>query len=234
MPSKILNNETVLEMAKLGVLSGHKKSKTHPRMRPFISTNRQEIELIDPEATLDGLAKAIAFMEEKVKVGGIVLCVGTTAPAKTAVEAFAKQFNFPFVVNRWLGGTLTNFKIITDRLKFYENLKVREGNGELQKYTKKEQRQFNELIGKLSKNFVGLAKYGKLPDVLFLVDIKAQISALREAKTLKIPVVAIMDTDDDPATVDYPIFANDHNRSSIEWVIASITEALAANKPLAL
>ena len=92
MPDKVLNNETVLEMAKLGVLSGHKKSKTHPRMRPFISTNRQEIELMDPEATLDGLAKAIAFIEEKVKAGGLVLCVGTTAPAKAAIEAFAREF----------------------------------------------------------------------------------------------------------------------------------------------
>lgn len=233
MASIQLNDETVLEMAKVGVIYGHKKSKTHPRMKPFIAGNRQEIELLDPEATLEGLEKAIEFLKEKIKSGGLVLCVGTSAPAKSTVEAFAKKFDFPYVVNRWLGGTLTNSKIITERLRYYENLKVREEKGELQKYTKKEQRQFNELIAKLAKNFVGLAKYSKLPDSLFVVDVKANITAVREARKMKIPIVGIIDTDDDPDLIEYPIFANDHNKGSIEWIVEKISEALRAVKAAA-
>lgn len=226
-----LQESDVLEMARIGVIYGHKKSKTHPRMKPFIAGNRQEIELLDPEAVMAGLAKAGEFLGEKVKAGGLVLCVGTTAPAKSAVEAFAKKFNFPYVVNRWLGGTLTNSKVITDRLKFYENLKVREARGELQKYTKKEQRQFNELIGKLSRNFDGLANYSRLPDALFVVDAKTNLTAVREARKMHIPVVAVIDTDDDPQQIDYPVFANDHSKGSIEWVIEKITPWLKLEQP---
>ena len=219
-------SELVIKMAKAGVFFGHKKSKTHPRMKPFVSGARNEIEFIDPDATISSLNRAIEFLKDKVKNGGSVLLVETLASGKSAVESFAKEFKFPFVISRWLGGTITNFKIISDRLKYYEDLEVKKEKGELSKYTKKEQRQFDKEIGKLSKFFIGLKTLMRLPDVVFIIDIKTHSTALKEAKILKIPVVAILDSDDDPKLVDYPIFASDHNCQGIQLIMNEIKEGI--------
>lgn len=222
----ILNEEIISEMAKAGVIYGHKKSKTHPQMRPYIAGTRNEIEFIDPAATLSSLQKAIEFLKEKIRAGGLVLLVGTSPAAKNAIEEFAREFKFPYVTTRWLGGTLTNFKVLNDRKIYYETLKVRKEKGELAKYTKKEQLKFNKEIAKLSRNFDGLANLSKIPDVLFIVDIDEQRTAVREARRMHIPIVALVDTDDNVSLVDYPIFANDHAKSSIEWAIGKITAGI--------
>lgn len=223
----VLNEDLIKEMSNLGVFYGHKHTKTNPRMRPFIGAAKNEIEFIEPEATLKSLDEAIAFMKEKVENGGLPLLVGTMPAAKDAVSDLAKEFNWPYVINRWLGGTLTNFKVINQRLAYYQELKANKESGELGKYTKKEQHLFTEKIDKLARFFDGLANLNKLPDFLFIVDTELHHTAVREARRLKIPIVAILDTDDDPALVDYPIFANDHAKSSIDWVINRIKKSLA-------
>ncbi|MEK9194304.1 MAG: 30S ribosomal protein S2, partial [Patescibacteria group bacterium] len=219
--------KTIEEMAKAGVIYGHKRSKTHPQMKPYIAGQKNEFELIDPQATQDALAKAIEFLKEKVKIGGsvekgLMLLVGTLPAAKTLIGDFAREFKFPYVTNRWLGGTLTNFKVINDRRVYYENLKNQKEKGLLSKYTKKEQLEFSREIDKLSQNFEGLHELTKIPDAIFVVDIKEHETAVREAKRTNVPIVAIVDTDDEVTQVEYPIFANDHARSSIEWVIEKI------------
>jgi len=217
------HDETVLEMAKLGVLFGHTKSKTHPRMRPYIGATKNEVELFDPEATLP---KAIEAMRAIVEKGGTILAVGTVPSAREAVETFATHFRFPFVTGRWLGGTLTNFNIIAGRVKRLLEMKEQQTAGGFAKYTKKEQLKHTEEIGKMARMFRGLESFNRLPAMLFVVDAQTHAIAIAEAKKLKIPVVAVVDTDDDPRAVDYPIFANDHAKSSIEWVTGRLTEAL--------
>ena len=225
-----VSNEMLLEMANLGVLFGHKKSKTHPRMRPFIAGTKNEIELIDPEATLVTLEAAAKAVEEVVERGESVLLVGTLAPAREAVALFARTFQFPYVTNRWLGGTLTNFKVISDRMRYYQELKEKRAAGEFAKYTKKEQSKLSKTIGKLAKNFEGLAGFTKLPAILLVVDPKAHATAVAEAHHTGIPVVAILDTDDDPQGITYPIYASDRAKSSIEWVMKVLTERAAAKQ----
>lgn len=224
-----LDETIVNEMAKVGVMYGHKKSKTHPRMKPFIIGNRNEIELLDPEAILFGLQKAIEFLKTKVKDGGVVLMVGSAPAASGTVLAFAKEFNLPYVITRWLGGTLTNFEAILKRVHYYQDLRAKQEKGELDKYTKKERARFGEEINKMSKSFDGLIGLNRLPDVLFVVDIKEHETALKEATKLKIPVVAIMDTNDNVDLVDYPILANDHAKASIDWVFDKVREGIKTN-----
>ncbi len=220
------NEENILEMAKLGVLFGHTKSKTHPKMRPYIGATKNEVELIDPDATLAGLAKAIETMQGVFEKKGSILLVGTSPSARPALEAFAARFSFPFVTGRWLGGTLTNFTVITGRVKHFLEMKEKLETGGLSKYTKKEQLMHKVEIGKMAQTFRGLESVTKRPDLLFVVDAELHRTAIAEAKKLKIPVVAIIDTDDDPSAVDCPIFANDHAKSSIEWVMRELTKAL--------
>lgn len=220
------HEENILEMAKLGVLFGHTKSKTHPKMRPYIGATKNEVELIDPDATLAGLAKAIEVMTTVFEKRGTILLVGTSPSARPALETFATRFGFSFVTGRWLGGTLTNFSVITTRVKHFLDMKNKQETGGLSKYTKKEQLMHKVEIQKMARTFRGAESFTKRPDLLFVVDACLHKTAITEAKLMKIPVVAVVDTDDDPSAVEYPIFANDHAKSSIEWVMQELTKAL--------
>ncbi|MEK7512653.1 MAG: 30S ribosomal protein S2 [Patescibacteria group bacterium] len=224
-PSTV-SSELATEMVKAGIVIGHTKSKTHPRMRPFIAGTRNEVELLSPESTLESLGEATAFLKTVAVRNGIVLLVGTGLPARGVVLEFANEFKFPYVTTRWLGGTLTNFKVISTRLRQFEELKEKKEKGELQKYTKREQLEFDKDISKMAKSFTGLRRLAKLPDALIVVDVREHLTAVREARALSIPVVAIMDTDDDPDLATYPVFASDHAKSSIEWVFGKFRDAL--------
>jgi small subunit ribosomal protein S2 len=220
------NEATILEMAKIGVIYGHKKSKTHPRMKQYIAGNRNEIEILNPEATLAGLATAIEFIKGKLSKGGIMLLVGPAASARFAIETFAKEYKMPYVISRWMGGTLTNFKVLRDRYVYYDNLKQKHSKGELSKYTKKEQLEFGKEVGKMSELFENISGLTRVPDVLFVVDTKKHEIAVREAKIAGVPVVGILDTDDNVDIIDYPILANDRAKSSIDWVMGQIKTGL--------
>lgn len=226
----VIDEEVLKELAELGVIYGHKKSKTHPLMKPLVIDNRNEIELLDPEAVVSSLNKGADFLKEKAKGGGLLLFVGTTPVAKSSVKALAEEFNFPYVVSRWLGGTITNFKTIYKRISYYEDLKNKKEKGELAKYTKKEQLNFSKEIEKMREKFEGLVRLTRTPDVLFVIDIKEHETAVREANHLGVPIVAIVDNDDDPSIVQYPIYASDHTKKSIEWIIGKVREALRESK----
>jgi small subunit ribosomal protein S2 len=223
---KEITNETVTELITAGVIVGHKRSKTHPRMKPFIAMNRNEIEFLDPESSLQSIEDAAKFLATRLGPDDIMLCTGTTAPVSGLVKEFAEMHKYPYVITRWLGGTLTNFKAINDRVKYYVDLKAKKEKGELDKYTKKEQLKFSEEIVKMARSFDGLLTLTKLPAVLFVVDAKACDTAVKEANKLGIPVVAIIDTDDNPKEITHPIFANDHAKQSVEWVLKQLHEKL--------
>lgn len=232
MATKTISEEIARDMIQSGVIFGHKKSKTHPKMKRFISGTKNEIELLNPAASWESLEATMAFLEEIASKGGMVLFAATTPPAKKIIQSFAKEFSYPYVITRWLGGTLTNFSVIKGRILHYENLKDKKEKGAFEKYTKKEQHDFGEEIGKLSRFFDGFSSLKKLPDAVFLVDPEAHDTAVREAKKLSIPVIAIIDTNDDPSKIDYPIFASDHGVKSIEWVMAKLGDAIRRGKTL--
>lgn len=224
-----VSSDFLVQMAEAGVVYGHKKSKTHPRMKPYTSGTRNEIELIDPRATIAGLERAVQAIKEIRSKGEFILFIGTNPAAKGIIKEFATELKMPYVVSRWLGGTLTNFKVINARIRYYEDLKTKIAKGELGKYTKKEQLGFEKEIKKMEEFFVGLVPLDRLPGLLFLVDTNFHKTAVREARILKIPIVALIDTDDDPALTDYPIFGNDHSKKSIEWIISQIRTNLNTN-----
>ncbi|MEX2436867.1 MAG: 30S ribosomal protein S2 [Candidatus Paceibacterota bacterium] len=218
-----LNTKLATEMVEAGVLYGHKKSKVDPRMRRYIAANRHEIDLLDVKAVEVSLNKSIKFLEGILgKEDGLVLFIGTTSPATEKIKEISETFQQPYVTTRWLGGTLTNYKIIKKRINHYLDLQKKEESGELDKYTKKERVQFSKEINKMSIIFEGLVRLTKLPDALFVINPKEHSTAIREARNKKIPVVSIIDTNDNPDEIDYPIIANDHSVSSIGWVIDKI------------
>lgn len=225
-----IDQNTILELANTGVIYGHKKSKTHPRMKGFIGAQRNEIEILKPELVLRRLEKAVEFLKAKREAGGTFLLVGTQVSAHEALKKLVDMFGFPYITTRWLGGTLTNWSVVKDRVKYYLDLKEKKERGELAKYTKKEQVDFSKELEKLRQKFEGLVNMKKLPDALIVIDPKTHETAVREAKMTNIPIVAIMDTNDDPAEIEYPIIANDHAKTSINWIIDKIIKGLEQTK----
>lgn len=219
------------EMMRAGLMYGHKKSKTNPKFQPYIYITRNGIEIIDLMETLQALEKAVEFLKTEIKAGGTILMVATQPAAKETVENLAKKFNFSYVSGKWIGGLLTNFKVISRRIEYWKKLQSDSERGRLDKYTKKERVMINRNIERMRRMFTGLENLDKLPDVLFVIDasIKNHGTALREAHRLKIKTIGIIDSDDNPELVDYPIPANDHTKTSIDWIINKITEGMQSD-----
>ncbi|MBI5148030.1 MAG: 30S ribosomal protein S2 [Parcubacteria group bacterium] len=222
--------EILKEMISAGVLYGHKKSKTHPRMRPFIFATRNGIEFFDLNATLEAMEKAKEAVKNKIKAGATILFVATQAEAKEAVEELAKKFGFPRVVNRWLGGTMTNFKTLSKRIDYMKKLRIDKESGQLEKYTKKERVVLSRELDKLSLIFTGLETMAKIPDMVVIVNVVKHSTALREAKRLKIPVIAVVNSDVNPESVEYPVPGNDVSRSGISWFLRNLESAIEEGK----
>lgn len=215
------------EMMKAGLFLGHQKSKTHPRMRSYIFTTRNGMEVIDLPQTLAALEKALEFIKTKLANKGTLLLVGTAPAARAAVEEFGKKLNLPYVANRWLGGTLTNYKTLSKRISYFKKLKADRQAGRFDKYTKKERLEIDREINKLTEKFTGIDNMESLPEILFVIDISAHEMVVREGKRMKIPVVALVNTDANPDLVDYPIPVNDRSRSSVEWILGRLETAIA-------
>lgn len=206
-----------------GLIYGHKKSKTHPRMKPFIAARRNEIELINPQSTLVALRRAIDFLKTVREKEGLILWAGTSANLKDKIEQIARSFGEPYITTRWLGGTLTNFKVIRKRGDDYFSLKEKLATGELtSKYTKKERLLMQQQIDKMANKFEGMAELKRLPDAVFVVGLTDHMTAVKEARRLKIPVLGLVDTDVDPALIDYPIPGNDNAAQAVFWVLDEI------------
>jgi len=216
----------IKKMLEAGIHFGHSKSRKNPRMNPYISTIRNNINIIDLESSAKKLQEALDFIQETIKKGGVVLFVGTQPQAKQITMAAARECGMPYVVERWIGGILTNFKVVRKRVEYLKDLEKKKAAGELAKYTKKEQMLFDEEIEKLNKKFGGIKEMIKLPDALLVLSIKKSLAAVREAQRKKIPIVGLADTDSDPMMANYPIPANDEAISVLEFMLDKFKEVI--------
>lgn len=207
------------KMLKNGVHFGHNKSCKDPRMNRFIFTTKRGINILDLQKTGEELKKAVDFVKKLKEEQKQVLFVGTKKQAKTIVKAAAQACEMPYVTERWLGGTFTNFGVIKKRAQYLKDSQEQMAIGGFDKYTKLEKLKKFEELEKLEKKMGGLKEMKVLPAAVFISDIKTDEIALREAMTAKIPVVAIVDTNVNPNNVDYPIPANDDAVSSIKTIM---------------
>lgn len=214
------------EMLKAGVHFGHRISKWNPKMKPYIFTSRNNVHIIDLEKTQEKLKKALEFMHQIKEKKGTILFVGTKTAAKELIHQTAEECKMPYVDERWLGGTLTNFKVISERLEYFRDLDEKREKGELKKYTKREQHQFNLELEKLAKQFGGIKQLMKLPEALFVVDLVKEKAAVKEAAMKKIPVVGFCDSNADPNKISYPIPANDDAITSLKLILESVAKVL--------
>jgi small subunit ribosomal protein S2 len=217
---------SLLDMLKAGVHFGHQKQRWHPKMKPYIYTTRAGVHIIDLEQTAAKLSAACDFITATVKTGGTVLFVATKRQAQSIVKTVADEVHMPSITNHWIGGTLTNFDTIHKLISRLKDLRSKRERGELAKYTKLEQLQFSKEITDLEKSVGGIEKMSTLPQALFIVDLKTEKTALREARKKKIPIVAIVDTNCNPDLVDYPIPANDDATKSLQFLMRIITATI--------
>ena len=221
---------TVVSMSYLleaGVHFGHQKRRWNPKMQEFFYTSRDDIYIIDLQKTVKQIEEAYAELKKIASNGGTVLYVGTKKQAMEAMEENAKRTNMFFVNERWLGGTLTNFRTIRSRIKRLEEIEKMEENGVFEALPKKEVIKIRKEYEKLNKNLRGIRDMKKLPSALIIVDPRAEETAIKEARKLKIPVFGIVDTNCDPDMVDYVIPANDDAVRAVKLVINALTNAVA-------
>jgi small subunit ribosomal protein S2 len=221
------------EMMDAGVFYGRKKSKTNPKMRPFVLGNRGGIEIINLQKTEELMDAAAAFLKERVRNNGLVLLVGTEPAAEMSVTALAKKLGIPYVTTRWVGGAITNFKIINKRVEHLKQLRADLASGALvSKYTKKERLEMEREMKRLEELMGGLELMTKEPDVVVIIDPILHHTALSEAITKKIPVIALANVDADPDKITYVVPGNDKAKKSIEWFLEGIEKAYEAGVKL--
>jgi len=218
------------ELLKAGVHFGHQTKRWHPKMKPFIFAAKNNIHIIDLEKSQEMLKQACDFVEKISAEGKNILFLGTKKQAKEIVTKAAKKAEVPYITERWLGGTFTNFVSIKNLIKRLRRLKKEKETGELKKYTKKEQLDFSKEIEKLTRLVGGIEELNDLPDAIFVVGAREENIALLEAAKKKIPIVALVDTNIDPKLIDYIIPANDDAVKSIELITNVIAEAVIEGK----
>lgn len=223
-----ISSTIINEMIKEGVHIGKVKSRSHPKMKGFIFGTRQNIQIIDLEKTVQKLSAAAEFAKSIVKNNGTILFVGTKMPSKSLIKDIAVKCNMPYVSERWLGGTFTNINTILKRIEYFLDIEKKKVEGELAKYTKKEQLGFEKEINDLSKNLEGLRSFKKLPEAIFIVDAVAHKWAVNEAIKTKVPIIAIVDTDANPIKVNYPIPANASSLGSVKLILDKMAEAITS------
>ena len=221
-------------MLKNGVHFGHQKSHKNPKMNEYIFGTRNGINIIDLEKTVEKLEEAKKFIEKTVAEGHEILFVGTKKQAKNIVESAAKISGEPYVVDRWLGGTFTNFKNISGRTKYLREGEEKMKRGEYAKYTKFEQMKFAEELERLESRMGGIKNMMKLPGAIFATGVQEDMLAIQEARKRNIPIIALVDTNVDPSIIDYPIPANEDAVSSLRLMVAYVTKAVMDGKEKAV
>ncbi len=218
---------SLLELLKSGAHFGHTTSRWNPKMKPFIFTVRNNIHILDLEKTKKALIKAAKFASDISSRGGTILFVGTKRQSKDVVKKWAIACNSPYVNVRWLGGSFTNFKTIQRTIRKMEKLENMKMTGELENnYTKKERLMIEREIEKLKKLFEGIANMKKLPDAIFVTDVKHDAIAVTEAQKSKVKIIGLVDTNCSPAQIDYPVPCNDDATKAIEIMCSVIAEAI--------
>ncbi|MDX1608231.1 MAG: 30S ribosomal protein S2 [Candidatus Spechtbacterales bacterium] len=222
--------EELREFIEAGVQFGHLKSHVHPGMFPYIFGVRNNAHVIDVTKTKEKLNEALESLAKLAQEGKTILFVGTKVPVRSAVQKTAEDTGMPYIVNRWFGGTLTNWETIKERLEHLQALKDKTKSEEWSKYPKHERMDMEKEIKKLEHFFGGISSMEKLPDAIFIVDIHEDEIAAKEAKKTGIKSFAITDTNVNPAMVDHPIPANDDAVSSVELILAWVAEEFKKSK----
>jgi len=214
----------VKELLESGVHFGHQTKRWNPKMKQFIFDSRNGIHIIDLSKTVKQLETACDFLAATCRKGGHVLFVGTKKQAQEAVREAAKACGQFYVTERWLGGTLTNFSTIKRSIARLKEIEKMEGDGSINQYVKQEQSVLRREAARLVKYFDGIRSMDKFPAAMFVVDIKREHNAVAEARRLKIPLVALVDTNCDPDLVDYPIAGNDDAIRSVRLILTTIVQ----------
>jgi small subunit ribosomal protein S2 len=213
------------ELVEAGAIFGQRRSNWNPKMKPYIFATKNGVSIIDIKETIKGLLLAKKFIAKTVASGKDVCFVGTKRQARGAVEQFCAESKMPFVTERWLGGTLTNFRTIRERLRRLEELEKLAQTGDIRNYSKKMESQLAREQKKIHRNLHGLRTMTKLPGALVVVDTTRETNALLEAKALGIPTICLIDTDGNPDLADIPIPGNDDSMRSIDIVIRELCAA---------
>jgi len=220
----------VKQLIEAGVHFGHRSSRWNPKMRPYIYGRRNLIHIIDVRETIRGLLRARKFLQQVSRSGSLVLFVGTKRQASETIEQQAARCGMPYVSDRWLGGTLTNFRTIRSRLSRLEELEHIRESEELATYSKKMQSALNREYRKMYRNLNGIRSMNRLPECLVVIDPRKEKNCVREARKLGVTTVALIDTDCDPDQVDLPVPGNDDSIRSIELVVGLLADAVLEGK----
>jgi small subunit ribosomal protein S2 len=223
----------VKDLIEAGVHFGHRASRWNPKMRPYIYARRNLIHIIDVRETIRGLLRARKYLHKIASQGSLILMVGTKRQASDVIEQQGVRCGMPFVSDRWLGGTLTNFRTIRSRLTRLEEIEAIRSTDEISTYSKKMQSALSREYRKMYRNLNGIRSMNRLPECLLIVDPRKEKNAIGEARKLGIPTVALIDTDCDPDEVDLPIPGNDDSIRSIELIVTLLADAIAAGKAAA-
>lgn len=223
----------VEEMAQAGVHFGHKASKVHPKIKPYLFGARNAVHVFDLEKTAEKLKEALVFIQQLIAEEKTLLLVGTKVQIRELVKEFAKECSLPFVSERWLGGTFTNFETIKKRIDYFKDLEVKKTSGELEKYTKKERAMMDRELHNLEIKVGGIKELTKIPDAVFVLDMQKDCLAVKEAARKGVKVIAITDTNCDPTLADYSIPANDDAISSVKYILDKAKKAILDKKPKA-
>lgn len=220
-------NVDVKALLEAGVHFGHKTSRWHPKMAPYIHSKRQDSHIIDLTKTAEALENALPFITSVVASGKSVLFVGTKKPTKDLIKETAVSLKQPYVTSRWLGGMLTNVSTTNQQIKKLKDLERRMDNGDLEKrYNKLEVQRYQEEIDDLNFKYEGIKDMISKPGVVFVLDVIGDLNAIKEAKMLKIPVVAVVDTNADPSLIDYVIPGNDDAIKATTLMLEYVKEAI--------
>jgi len=214
------------ELLEAGVHFGHRVKRWHPKMRSFIFTERNGIHIIDIQQTIGRLGQAHDLVRDDINNGGMLLFVGTKKQAQENIAEAAERCGMPYVNERWLGGTLTNFRTIRQRIEYLTDLERRFERGEFEKLTKKEILGLEREMAKLDRRLGGIRTMDRLPSLVFITDIRREQIAVKEANKLNIPIIAMVDTNCDPTPIDYVIPANDDAIRSIRLIANKLAEAV--------
>jgi small subunit ribosomal protein S2 len=216
----------VQELIEAGVHYGHRSSRWNPKMRPYIYGRRNLIHIIDLRETIKGMVRGARFLTKIASQGSLVLFIGTKRQAQEAIVREASRVFSPYVSERWIGGTFTNFRTIRDRLARLQELERLMDTGEILKYSKKRRATLLREWKKMHRNLSGIRTMNRLPGAIVVVDPRKEASAIKEARSMGIPTVALIDTDSDPDTVDLAIPCNDDSIRSIDLILKRLADAV--------
>jgi small subunit ribosomal protein S2 len=222
--------ELVKSLVDAGVHFGHRVSRWNPKMEPYIRGKRNMIHIIDVRETIKGLLRAKKLVQNTVAGGKDVLFVGTKRQARHAVEEEARRCGMHYVNERWLGGTLTNFRTIRARLNRLEELEKLWATGQIDSYSKKMKATLQREMTKIKANLEGIRKMERMPGVMFIIDTRREHIAVKEARKLGVPTIALIDTDSDPELIDLPIPGNDDAMRAVEIICKELADSIIEGK----